>query len=123
MRKLSEYRDEDALDLLADIMEPASVIIADPDVQKAFEKENKIKAASVAIKRHKRAVMEVLARLDGVAVEDYHCNIFTLPARLIEVLNDDQLIKFFTEQAQTVTTAASSGPATENIVEIAAGKE
>lgn len=108
MRKISDYQDGDALDLLADIMEPAVEIMADADVRKAFD-EGRLHGASVAIKAHKGAVMQILARLEGVALEDYHCNVFTLPARLIEVLNDEELLGFFTEQAQTLNTSASSG--------------
>lgn len=113
MRKLSEYRDGDALDLLADIMEPAAEIMIDDEVRKAFDEDTKLHAASVAIKLHKDAVLKILATLDGVPVEEYHCNIFTLPARVLEILNDDELINFFTTQAQTMTSATSSGPVTE----------
>lgn len=102
MRKLSEYKDGDALDLLADIMEPAVEIMADEEFKAAFE-QNRVKAASVAIKRHKNEVMEILARMDGVPVEDFHCNILTLPGRIIEILSDEELLAFFTEQAQTTT--------------------
>ena len=117
MRKISEYRDEEALDLLADIMEPAMVIFADPDVRKAFEHEHIIKAVRVAIKAHKRSVMEILARMENTPVEEYHCNVLTLPARLLEVLNDRELLGFFTEQAQSTNLNAVSGPATANTEE------
>lgn len=102
MRKLSEYKDGDALDLLADIMEPAVEITADEEFKAAFE-QSPVKAASVAIKRHKKEVMGILARMDGVPVEDFHCNILTLPGRIIEILSDEELLAFFTEQAQTTT--------------------
>lgn len=115
MRKLSEYRDGDALDLLADIMEPAAEIMIDDEVRKAFENDTKLHAASVAIKRHKDAVLQILATLDGVPVEEYHCNIFTLPARVVEILNDEELLSFFTTQAQMTISATSSGPVTETI--------
>ena len=114
MKKIPEYRDEEALDLLADIMEPAMVIFADPDVRKAFETEHIIKAARVAIKAHKRQIMEILARLEGVPVEEFHCNVLTLPARLVELLNNQELIGFFTDQAQSQNSSVTSGSATEN---------
>lgn len=115
MRKISDYRDEDALDLLADIMEPAVEILADETVRKTFETENRMKLASVAIKNHKESVMQILARLEGVPREEYHCTIFTLPAVVLEVLNDGELLGFFTAQARTMSTAASSGNATATI--------
>lgn len=115
MRKISDYRDEDALDLLADIMEPAVEILADETVRKTFETENRMKLASVAIKNHKESVMQILARLEGVPREEYHCTIFTLPAVVLEVLNDGELLGFFTAQARTMSTAASSGKPTATI--------
>lgn len=114
MKKISEYQDGDALDLLADIMEPAAEIMVDDDVRKAFENDGKIKGVSIAIKKHKDAVMSIMARLDNVPIEDFHCNVLTLPARLLEILNDEQLLEFFTEQAQTMTSDGASGSATEN---------
>lgn len=113
MRRISDYKDGDALDLLADIMEPAVEIMADEEVRKTFDKKTRLQGAAIAIKRHKDAVMRILARLEGVEVEQYHCNIFTLPARVLEVLNDKELLDFFTEQAQTMTIDAPSGAATE----------
>lgn len=115
MRKISDYRDEDALDLLADIMEPAVEILADETVRKTFESGNRIQLATVAIKGHKESVMQILARLEGVPREEYHCTVFTLPAVVLEVLNDQELLGFFTAQARTMSTAASSGSATANI--------
>jgi len=115
MRKISDYRDEDAIDLLADIMEPAVEILADETVRKTFENGNRMKLATVAIKSHKEAVMQILARLEGVPREEYHCTIFTLPAVVLEVLNDQELLGFFTAQARTMSTAASSGKPTANI--------
>lgn len=115
MRKISDYRDEDALDLLADIMEPAVEIMADDDVRKAFEAGGKLHGVTLAIKGHKESVMRILARLEGVPREEYHCTVFALPAVVLEVLNDQELLGFFTAQARTMSTAVSSGKPTATI--------
>lgn len=104
MRKISDYKGEDALDLLADILEPATMILADPAIKAAFSR-SKIEAVKVAIKKHKHEVLEILARMDGVTVEELDCNVMTLPARLLEILSDKQLMAFFTDAAQTNNTA------------------
>ena len=114
MKKLSEYRDGDALDLLADLIEPAIAIVSAEGVKEAIEAGNRINAIKCAIKGAKDSVMEVLARLEGVPVSEFHCNVITLPARLLEILNDEELIDFFTEQAQTKTSKEASGSVTEN---------
>lgn len=100
--KISDFKNEEALDLLADILEPASEIIADEEVKKAYKnKENKLTLAKIIIKNHKSAIIEILARLDGKAVEEYTCNVFTLPIKLIEMLNDEELVTFFNSSAGT----------------------
>ena len=111
--KLSEYQGEAALDLLADLIEPVGDIMADKEIGDVFKK-NRFKAIGLAIKNHKKAVMQIMATIDGVPVEEYKCNVFTLPATILELLNDSELIRLFTYQGQT-GGANSSGSASENI--------
>ena len=93
--KLSEYKNEQALDILADILEPSAKIFSDKDVKKAFETGDKIKGIKAAIKTHKNEIIEILAVLDGVPVAEYECNVLTLPVKLLEILNDTDLMSFF----------------------------
>ena len=113
--KLSEYQGEAALDLLADLIEPAGEIMSDKEIGEVFKK-NRFKAIGLAIKNHKKAVMHIMAIMDGVPVDEYKCNVFTLPAKILELLNDPALIQLFTYQGQT-GDAKSSGSASENIEE------
>lgn len=115
MKKLSEYRDVEALELLADLMEPVTKILIDKEVIAAFKK-NKLAGVSRAIKRHKEAVFECLAILEGVPVSQYHCNIITLPKTILEIINDNDLVDFFKQQSQQMDEE-SSGSAMENGVE------
>ena len=113
--KLSEYQGEAALDLLADLIEPAGEIMSDKEIGDVFQ-ENRFKAIGMAIKNHKKAVMQIMATMDGVPVEEYKCNVFTLPLKIIEILNDPELVQLFTCQGQT-GDAKSSGSASANIGE------
>ena len=113
--KLSEYQGEAALDLLADLIEPAGEIMSDKQIGDIF-KENRFKAIGLAIKNHKRAVMQIPATMDGVPVDEYKCNVFTLPVKILELLNDPALVQLFTSQGQT-GDANSSGSASENTEE------
>lgn len=114
MKKLSEYKDEAALDLLADVIEPAVKIFADKAFAAAVSQGKKLTAVKVAIKNHKAEVMEILAAMEGVPVEEYHCNVMTLPMRILDIMNDDALTTVFTSQVQETKESSSSGPATEN---------
>ena len=111
--KLSEYQGEAALDILADLIEPAGEIMSDKEIGKVF-KENRFKAIGLAIKNHKKAVIQILATMDGVPADEYKCNVFTLPVKILELLNDQDIIQLFTYQGQT-GDASSSGSASENI--------
>ena len=113
--KLSEYQGEAALDILADLIEPVGEIMTDKEIGEVFKK-NRFRAIGLAIKNHKKAVMQIMATIDGVPVEEYKCNVFTLPATILELLNDSELIQLFTYQGQT-GGANSSGSASENTVE------
>ena len=111
--KLSEYHGEAALDILAELIEPAGEIMSDKEIGEVFKK-NRFKAIGFAIKNHKKAVMQILATMDGVPVEEYKCNVFSLPVKILELLNDPEMIQLFQYQGQT-GDANSSGSASENI--------
>lgn len=103
MRKLSEFQDEEALDLLADILPPVSAIAADKSVQGAFKSGTSLaEIVKLLIKAHKGEVMQIMASLEGVSVEDFHCNLLTLPMMLLQILNDEDLKSFFTSAVQNM---------------------
>ena len=113
--KLSEYQGEAALDILADLIEPAGEIMTDKEIGEVFKK-NRFRAIGLAIKNHKKAAMQIMATIDGVPVEEYKCNVFTLPVKILELLNDPDIVQLFTYQGQT-GDANSSGSASENTEE------
>lgn len=112
--KLSDYKGEQALDMLAELVEPAAAIMSDPNVA-AFAKSGKplVKLLGPLIKNHKPEIIEILAILDGETPEVYaeKVNIFTLPLKLVDLLNDPALKDLFTSQGQK-TQEESSGSAT-----------
>ena len=111
--KLSDYKDEEALELLSELIEPITEILSDDEVRSAAEGGKRARAVSLAIKNHKKEVMVVLAALDGVPVEEFHCNVLTLPVKLIELLNDPNISQLFTFAGQTEDETLS-GSLTEN---------
>lgn len=89
--KLSEYKNEDAIEVIADIIEPLSAIFTDDEIKK---EKNRMKAISKALKKYKKEVIQILARIDGVPVEKYECNALTLPIKVLEVMNDKEIQDF-----------------------------
>ncbi len=99
-KKLSEYRNEEAAAVLADIIEPASEIMSDEKFREAL-KDSKISAAKIALKEHGKAIIDVLAIYDGAEREKYSINPIGIVSKVIAILNDKDLMSAFTLQEQT----------------------
>lgn len=113
MRRLSDFKDEEAIDLWADIMDSASGIIQDPEIQKlANGNASVIVMAKQMLKSHKKEVCDILLRIDDTPI-----NGLNLPMRTVSVLNEigeyPELSNFFGMQGQN-EVSESSGSAMEN---------
>lgn len=122
MRRISDIKGEEAIDIIADTIEPLSAIMADKEmkdilVNKKLKDDGnaytKAEVVSMVIKKHKHEVIQVLSILDGVSYDEYlnSVTIFTLPMAVLEVLNDPEISKLFTSQVQSLKTP--SAPVTE----------
>ncbi len=109
--KLSEIKGEDAIDVLVDIIDPISAIAVDGEVTKAYKNETKLNFVKILLKKHKKEVIEIMAALDMTPVEEYEISLVTLPAKVLELINDPALAGFFPSPEQKET---SYGSATEN---------
>lgn len=113
MKKISDIKGEQALDVLADMLEPAAEIMTDRNVVELARSEQKLSAIKAAIKDHKKAVLQVLAILDGENPDTYNPPLMALPLKLLEVLNDPDVQMVFSPQGQNQEGNAS-GSATES---------
>lgn len=114
MRKLADIRGEDALDVLADILEPAAEIMTDDEFKRLMRANKKLKAIKVALKQHKFAVLTILAVMDGEDVSTYSPGLAVLPIKLLELLNDPDMIQVFYSQSPN-EDGKTSGSATVTI--------
>lgn len=112
--KLSELKNEDALAVLADLTEPVISILNDEKVQAVFKKDKKqmLEVAQVILRRKPKEIIQVLAITDGIPVEEANYNVFALPRKILELLNEPELVDFFQSQGQM-----SFGSAMENTEE------
>lgn len=99
--KLTDYKGEDALDLIADIIEPASVIFGDKELKKLGKEKNKIPAVKYVLKNHKKECVEILARLNGKTVDEYDSNIAVMLKEIMEIISDKELVEVFRVQGKT----------------------
>lgn len=118
MKKLSEFRDDEAMDVLAEILEPAVNIAKNKDFVDAYrgtkdKKPNRVEAVKIVITDNRPDVVKIMAVLNETPVEEFHYNILTLPTMLLQILNDKDMASFFLPQGET-DSATSSGSVMEN---------
>jgi hypothetical protein len=94
--KLSEIKGEQALDVLAEIIEPIAEITADEEFIR-LTKSNATKAKIVAytIRNHKREVIQMLAALELKKPEEFEFTLLTLPQKLKELFDDEEVMSLF----------------------------
>lgn len=113
IRGLAEFQDEEAIDLLADLLVPASNIFTDKAVKQFMgtgPQDHKSKQQTFAelakslLKRHKKDMLQILQLLaDG----EYHCTPVSLIADVLTVMNDRELMGFFSGQGIDITAVLS----------------
>ncbi len=107
MRKLSEIQNEEALDVIADILDPVIEICQDDELKEVMTKNDRMAAIKIAIKKHKEAIMLILATLDGESIETYKINLIQIPTKLLELFNDPDMAAFFQSQGLMISDAFS----------------
>lgn len=92
---LTDFKGEAALDLVANIIEPVSVLVADEKVKDMVSGEldgvGIAKLTSYLLKEHKKEILEILAATEGKKPSE--CE-FTLKSLFVDVNN---LVKMITE--------------------------
>ena len=116
MRNLKNY--DEFMAFCADALDPIVSICADSNVAQAFRAKNTLGAVKEICKNHAEEVAVVLAALDGVTVERFKAEFspLSIPKRLTELLNADEVKDLFA-YAQQTDCASSSGNAQEIIPE------
>ena len=108
LRQISQIKDDDALDLLSDLLEPAVAICSNEEFINSFKgkKVNRLKIAQLLLKNNKKEIMQILSILSDE--EEYHCNTISLLSDVVGLMNDEELISFFTSQVQMEETSSAS---------------
>ena len=114
MKRLSDYKDDEAFELWADLLEPLSVILSDAEIKKVVASgASKISIAKTVMKSHAKEAKEIMLRIDPTPL-----NGFNLVMRLVQILaeiGEDETVKsFFGFAEQAKTESGSSGSPTES---------
>lgn len=111
MKRLSDFKGEEAVDLWADLFEIATTIFTDKKIQKKLNGP-RIVLAPLLLKYHKKEVTEVLLRLDDEPLDGL--NIVERLLFVMEEIYESKILSdFFGWQSQTEQDE-SSGSAMEN---------
>ena len=117
MKRLSDFKDGDAIDLWADLLDPIASITSDEKIATvARSTGNKIKIAQEILKLHKSEAVEILLRIDPTPV-----NGLNLIARVVDILleieSSPELQGFLGLSEPEETNNESFGSATESTKE------
>lgn len=119
--KISDFKGEEGIILLADILDPATEIMSDEKVMKlaqgvANESVPQLSFVSVLLKNHAKSILKILALLNKKDVETYNPSIVELTKEILEMLDDEELMNLFHSQG-LLKGDESSISALENIEE------
>lgn len=116
MKKLSDFKDEKAIVVVAQLLEPIMTIVTNPENGKFKDEQNGFKMFSGFLANSPKSMMHIFAILSEQDVETYHCDGVEVTKNLMTLVSDSRLIELFTSQGQT-GDATSSGSASENTEE------
>lgn len=123
MKRLAEFKDDEAMDVLADILKPSVNIMKNENFVDAFRgneekgiEKDRTEAVRIAITECRKDVVTIMAVMNQTPIEEFHYDLLTLPKMLLQLFNDKDLLAFFKSQGQT-DSAMSSGSAMESTEE------
>ena len=114
MKKLSDYKNEEAIELWADLIGPMARILGDEKTKSLVKTKSPIDIAKGILAEHKSDAIEIMLRIDDTPVDGI--NVVTrLVGIILEIMNNEDLRSFFTSAGQETMQSASFGSAMENI--------
>lgn len=115
MKKLSDYKGDEAIELWADLLEPLTLILGDKKVQKVIQsKKPKITIAKEILKSHKQEAVDIMLRIDPEPIDGLNI-VLRLVGIITDIGQNDEIKSFFGYAEQAKTVNESSGSAMENI--------
>lgn len=114
MKKLSDYKGEDALELWDDLLDPLTEIIKNPEVKNlARSGKNRIEIARGLLRLQRKEIVEILLRIDPEPIDGLNI-LSRLIGLLAEIGQNEEIKSFFGFAAQAKTDSESLGSATES---------
>lgn len=99
MKKLKDMTNEEKFDVMLEIYDIYSEIMADKEVNNALKSGDAKTILKAIIDNQRENAIKLCAAREGVPVEQYHVGVMTLPNVLSEIIMDGNT-DFFVEQEQ-----------------------
>lgn len=113
MKRLSDYKEEEAIELWMDLLDPIGNILSNEKIKWAYKKSgNRIQVAKAIISECKTDAVQILLRIDPTPIDGL--NLITRLIDLLMEIEGSEDLKPFFHSAGIATGGASSGNATEN---------
>lgn len=114
--KISKLQGEDAIDVLAELLEPITEIACDKEFERLYKSKPLVFAAKHCLKHHKKSVLKILALVNCEDPDYFSPKFWELPKMLIDVLSDEDVKSLFISQ-QMSNLDDTSSVAVDNIKE------
>lgn len=111
MKKLSEFKNEDGVVVIAKLLHPISRIVQSAKDSPRPEGMTAMEFLSMMLEKSPKDVIEIFAILNEKPVETYECNGASIMMDTLTLASDAELMELFGLQSQTQT---SSGSASES---------
>lgn len=115
MKRLSDYKDEEAIVLWGDLFEPIMKILADPAVVKAMKSGEVVKIVKAVLKEKAKEAKECLLIIDDTPINGINM-VTRLTGLITDLIQSEEFGSFFNFAEQEKKELVSSGSATGNTV-------
>lgn len=113
MKKLSDYKGEEAINLWADLFDPLSEILTNEEVRKVVASgQPKLLIAKAILKNSAKEATDILTRIDPTPLDGLNI-IIRLVDLVAEIGQNEEIRSFFGYAEQEKTEGESSGSPTE----------
>jgi hypothetical protein len=109
MRKLSDFKGDEAIELWADLIDPLSIILTDTNIRDVVQSgQPKMAIAKEILKLHSQEAVDIMLRIDPTPIDGLNV-ILRLVALLADIGENEEIKSFFGYAEQAKTESESFG--------------
>lgn len=114
MKKLSEFKNEEGVRVIARLLQPIFRIVQKVKDIPRPEGMTAMELVSIWLEKCPADIIEIFAILSETPVEEYECNGASIMANALKLASDTELMELFGLQSQTQTSSGSASETTED---------